>query len=99
VAIDFTYPPPDVEAEIVVRESGVDPGLAIRLVSFAVKTRQMRGHGLSEGASTRMIVHAARLIVAGISASEALRACLVLPLTDDADMREALNAIISARAD
>ena len=45
-----------------------------------------------------MIVHAGRLIAAGIPADAALRASVVLPLTDDADMREALEAVIAACA-
>jgi nitric oxide reductase NorQ protein len=98
VAIDFDYPPPGAEAAIVAAESGVAPGLAADLVAVAGKTRNLRGRGLTEGASTRMIIHAARLIVAGIPPADALRACVVLPLTDDADMREALDAVIAACA-
>jgi len=45
-----------------------------------------------------MIVHAGRLIAAGISTHEALRASVVLPLTDDPDMREALEAVVAAYA-
>ena len=96
VAIGFDYPPAGTEAAIVAAESGAGAELAATLVSVADKTRNLRGQGLTEGASTRMIIHAARLIVAGIPAAEALRACVVLPLTDDADMREALEAVIAA---
>ena len=98
VAIDFDYPPAEAEAAIVAAEAGVEPALAADLVTIAGKTRNLRGRGLTEGASTRMIIHAARLIVAGISAADALRACVVLPLTDDADMREALGGVIAACA-
>ena len=45
-----------------------------------------------------MIIHAARLIAAGVPTDEALRAAVILPLTDDTDMREALEAVIAARA-
>ena len=96
VAIDFTYPAPGVESTIVAREAGVDPAIAASLVGMATSTRNLRGRGLSEGASTRMIVHAGRLIAAGIPVDAALRASVVLPLTDDADMREALEAVIAA---
>ncbi len=98
VAIDFTYPAPDMEAAIVAREAAIDGRRAAALVEVAAATRNLRGRGLSEGASTRMLVHAARLVVAGIPVEAALRAGVVLPLTDDADMREALEAIISACA-
>jgi len=98
VAIDFTYPARDAEAVIVAREASVDARTADSLVGVAAGTRNLRGRGLSEGASTRMIVHAGRLIAAGIPAEAALRASVVLPLTDDADMREALEAVIAACA-
>ena len=96
IAIDFTYPGPDIEAAIVAREAGIDSAVATSLVGVATSTRNLRGRGLSEGASTRMIVHAGRLIAAGIPIDAALRASVVLPLTDDADMREALEAVIAA---
>jgi nitric oxide reductase NorQ protein len=98
VAIDFTYPAADAEGAIVAREADIEAGLARMLVDVAASTRNLRGRGLNEGASTRMIVHAGRLIGAGVSPRDALRAAVALPLTDDADMREALDAIIAATA-
>jgi nitric oxide reductase NorQ protein len=96
VAMDFGYPPAEAETAIVAIEAGIDQGMAAELVSVAANTRNLRGRGLSEGASTRMIVHAGRLIVAGVPVNEALRASVTLPLTDDPDMREALEAVIAA---
>jgi nitric oxide reductase NorQ protein len=96
VAIDFDYPAPEIEAEIVVREAAVDRDVAHRLVDIAVRSRNLRGHGLDEGASTRMLIHAGRLIAAGVGLEAAARASIVLPITDDADMREALTAAIGA---
>jgi nitric oxide reductase NorQ protein len=96
VAIDFSYPTADAEAAIVASEAVIDVRQAADLVRVATSTRNLRGRGLSEGASTRMIVHGARLIAAGIPLVEALRASMVLPLTDDPDIREALEAVIAA---
>ena len=96
VAIDFGYPLPEAETAIVSHEAGLDSQAAAELVRVAHSTRNLRGRGLAEGASTRMIVHAGRLIAAGIPLIEALRASVVLPLTDDNDMREALDAVIAA---
>jgi nitric oxide reductase NorQ protein len=98
VAMDFSYPPAEVESAIVAIEAGIDPRLAADLVSVAAGTRNLRGRGLNEGASTRMIIHAGRLIAAGVPANDALRASMTLPLTDDPDMREALEAVVSAVA-
>ena len=96
VAIEFSYPAPAVEAEIVTRESGASSDLAALLVSVGERSRNLRGHGLDEGASTRMLIHAARLVGAGIPLPDALRSGVVLPITDDADMREALTAAVAA---
>ena len=96
VAIDFSYPPPPTEAAIVARESGADSDLAGILVAIAQRSRNLQGHGLDEGASTRMLIHAGRLVAAGVGLEEASQASIVLPITDDLDMREALTAAIAA---
>ena len=96
VAIDFDYPAPDMEVEIVCRELGADRKTARRLVDIALRSRNLRGQGLEEGASTRMLIHAGRLVAAGVGLEEASQASIVLPITDDLDMREALTAAIAA---
>jgi nitric oxide reductase NorQ protein len=96
VGIDFGYPAPDIEAEIVCRESGTDRKTARRLVDIALRSRNLRGQGLEEGASTRMLIHAGRLVAAGVGLEQASQASIVLPITDDLDMREALTAAIAA---
>jgi nitric oxide reductase NorQ protein len=95
-AIDFDYPEHDVEVEIVVHESGVDEALARRLVALGRRTRQLKGHGLDEGASTRMLIHAGGLMRRGIAPADACRMALVSPITDDADLRTALEAAVQA---
>ena len=95
-AIDFGYPETDVEAEIVAHESGVEPELASKLVRIAERSRNLKGHGLGEGASTRMLIHAGRLVCRGVSLEAACNTAVVLPITDDPDIREALGAAIAA---
>src|SRR5476649_1764692 len=65
-ALDFGYPERGIEIEIVAHESGVMAEIAGRLVSVGEKTRHLKGHGLEEGVSTRMLIHAGRLIARGI---------------------------------
>ena len=96
IGIDFDYPKPDIEAEIVCRELGADRNIARRLVDIALRSRNLRGRGLEEGASTRMLIYAGRLVAAGVELEEASRASIVLPITDDLDMREALTAAVAA---
>ena len=95
-AIDFGYPAAAIEAEIVAHESGVDPAAAATLVAIGQRSRNLRGHGLDEGASTRMLIQAGRLVSRGIAIEAACQVALVLPITDDEDIREALTAAISA---
>ena len=98
VAIDFTYPEPDAEAAIIAREAALDPAAARHLVRIGGQSRALRGQGLNEGASTRMLIHAGRLIAAGIALPDAVRAAVTLPLTDDADLRDALDHAMAALA-
>ena len=95
-AIDFNYPELMIESEIVAAEASIAPNLAGKLVQIAQRSRNLKGHGLEEGASTRMLVHAGKLVGSGIPLSEACSIALVLPITDDPDMREALDAAIDA---
>lgn len=96
IALRFTYPDPEREAHIVVRETGVDPGLARRLVTLGNALRALEEHDLEEAASTRLLVYAATLIRAGLDPVEACRAALVEPLSDDADTLEALQEVVYA---
>ena len=97
-AIDFNFPIPELEAEIISHESGVDGGMAAKLVKIAERSRNLKGHGLEEGASTRMLIHVGQLIKRGIPLGEACQVALVLPITDDPDIRSALGSAIAACA-
>ena len=95
-ALEFGYPGADAEARIVEHEAGVDAELAGRLVGLAQRTRRLVDEGLDEGASTRMLVHAAGLVRKGLAPRAACLQAVVLPLTDDADLTEALRAAVQA---
>ncbi len=94
-ALDFDYPESEVEAEIVAHESGVDGETASKLVQIAQRSRNLKGHGLDEGISTRLLVYAGQLIAKGVEPVSACRMTLVRPLTDDPDMRDTLDAAVS----
>ena len=94
-AMTFDFPTADVEAEIVAHEAGIDPATAQRLVQIAERSRNLKGHGLDEGMSTRLLVYAGQLIAKDIPAPAACQMALVEPLTDDPDMRDTLQAAVS----
>jgi nitric oxide reductase NorQ protein len=93
---DFDYPEPVVEAGIVARETGVDTDTAAQLVKIGHAARNLKGHGLDEGISTRLLVYAATLIKQGVAPRDASRMALVRPITDDADIRATLDHAVDA---
>ncbi len=94
LAIEFGYPPTEQEAEIVATESGIDMDNARSLVSFAEKTRNLKDRGLTEGASTRLLIHAAHLMRVGIETRLAVETAVAAPLTDEQEMLESLRDIL-----
>lgn len=94
VSLDFDYPEAAKESEIVAREGGMEPDTAARLVDLARKIRNIREHGLTEGASTRLLIYAARLIGKGVPIRQACRSAICLPLTDDEKLQETLDDLI-----
>ena len=93
-ALNFDYPEADSETEIVAREAGVDSQVAGKLVQIAHRARNLKGHGLDEGISTRLLVYAGSMIAEGVEPVAACNMTLVTPLTDDPDMRETLAAAV-----
>ncbi len=96
VTLDFDYPAPAVEAEIVAHESGLDGRRAASLVELARRVRRLREQGLAEVPGTRLLVATARLMAEGISAEEACRVALAGPLTDDPDLLAAIADLVAA---
>ena len=81
---------------IVAHEGDVDGDMASSLVRIGERVRRLRDQGLVEAPSTRLLVATARLIASGIPATQACRAALVGPLTDDPDLVAAISDIITA---
>ena len=94
-AIDFNYPDAEIEAEIVMHETKVQKDVAEKLVQIAHRARNLKGHGLDEGISTRLLTYAGQLIAKGIAPRAACQMTLVRPITDDPDMRDTLDAAIN----
>ena len=96
IGMDFDYPSASLEASIVEKESGIDATTAKQLVKIGLTARNLKGHGLDEGISTRLLVYAATLIQNGIKANDACRLALVRPITDDKDIISTLDHSIDA---
>ncbi|MBA3032721.1 MAG: AAA family ATPase [Gammaproteobacteria bacterium] len=96
VALQFDYPAAEVEARIVATEGGIQPDLARKLVKLGELTRNLKGAGLDEGASTRLLIHAAQLIDAGMTPATASTAAVARALTDDPEMTQTLDDLVRA---
>jgi nitric oxide reductase NorQ protein len=95
VALEFDYPPPEMETEIVAREGGIEASVARDLVLIGQKVRNLRGHGLEEGVSTRLLIYAAQMIARGIPAVAAAEVALCSPITDDRDLQRSIREIVT----
>lgn len=94
VAIEFTYPEIDAEANIVAHESGLEHAAVKRLIALGQAIRRAENSGLREVASTRTLIAAAKLVTAGLTLTEAAIAAIAGPLTDDPTLGEQLRQLI-----
>jgi nitric oxide reductase NorQ protein len=95
LAIDFDFPAPEREIEIVVTESGLGRERVAQLVRLAGKLRGLKGQDLEEGVSTRLIVYCASLIQSGMPIERAVQTALIEPLTDDAEIKQGLRDLVA----
>jgi nitric oxide reductase NorQ protein len=95
ISLEFDYPPAEAEAQIVAREGGIDKELARDLVKIGEKVRNLKGHGLEEGVSTRLLVYAAQMIASGIDAITACEIAIASPITDDSELQRGIREIVT----
>jgi nitric oxide reductase NorQ protein len=96
VALDFQFPEPEREAKIIEHESGVDAENALLLAKLGHKVRNLREHGLKEGASTRVLIYAGRLIKEGIAPRRACHVAVTWGITDDVQVQRSLDEVVAA---
>jgi nitric oxide reductase NorQ protein len=96
ISIEFDYPPANIESEIVQRESGCTEEQAIALAKLGEKVRNLREHGLGEGASTRLLIYAGRLMQEGIAPRRACQVAIVWTLTDEEDLQRSIEEVVSS---
>ena len=96
VALEFQFPEPEREAMIIAHESGVDAANAFQLAKLGHKVRNLREHGLKEGASTRVLIYAGRLIKEGIAPRRACHVAVTWGITDDPQVQRSLDEVVAA---
>jgi len=95
VGLEFEYPPAHLEAAVLIHEGKVDEQTARDLVLIGQKVRNLKGHGLEEGVSTRLLVYAAQLVSSGIHPHLACDVAISSPITDDAELQRSIREIVT----
>ena len=96
IAIEFDFPPFEVETEIIKTEAGVDNSTAASLATIGNKIRNLTDYGLIEAASPRVLIYAARLIKDGIPPRRACQVAISWGITDDKKLHSSIGEVISA---
>ncbi|MBU2981242.1 CbbQ/NirQ/NorQ/GpvN family protein [Lentibacter algarum] len=95
LSASFDFPKADIETDVIVQESGIDAARAAGLVRLGGAIRRLSGMDLEEGVSTRLLIYAAVLINSGMSFENAIEAAVIEPLSDDADIQQALRDLVA----
>ena len=96
ISIEFDYPPRDIEAEIIAHESGADEDTAIQLAKLGEKIRNLKEHGLGEGASTRLLIYAGQMISQGIAPRRACQVAVNWAVTDDFNIQRSIEELTTS---
>ena len=94
VSIEFNPPEPEIEKQIIQHESGVDSDIAESLAKLGEKIRNLKEQGLEEGASTRLLIYAGKMIAQGISSRRACQISVNWAVTDDHQLQKAIEEVI-----
>ncbi len=92
-SLDFDHPSEDVETSIITSESGLDVERSRQLAEMGTKIRQLKGFGLDEGVSSRLLVYVGRLIVGGLEPIQAVRHAIGQTLTDEPEVLDSIQSI------
>jgi len=92
-SLSFTHPPVGVETKIIQTESGLDRRDSAKLAEMGSKIRQLKGFGLDEGVSSRLLVYVGRLVTGGLSPIQATRHAISQTLTDEPEVLESIQNI------
>lgn len=94
-ALNFDYLPVELESRVLSEEAGIGTELASKLAEMGKRIRNLKGFGLSEGVSTRLLAYVGKLVASGLSPALACRVAISDVLTDDVDVFASVQDIVS----
>jgi nitric oxide reductase NorQ protein len=96
LAIEFSYPDVDLEADIIAHESGIDAAVARSLAFLGNRLRNLDEADIIDGPSTRLLVYVGALIRKGVTPLRACDVALVQAISDDRDVQTAVRHVAGA---
>ena len=90
----FTHPPVDVETRIIQTETGLPEQDSAKLAEMGARIRELKGFGLDEGVSSRLLVYVGRLVKSGLPAREACACAISRTLTDEVEVMASIDNIV-----
>ena len=93
-SLTFAHPAIDVETQIIQTETGLPDDVSRKLAEMGAKIRQLKGYGLDEGVSTRLLVYVGRLMEGGLGTMEACNAAITQTLTEETEVVESITNIV-----
>ena len=96
VAIEFGFAPLELETEVIKHESRVSETLAWDLARLGEKVRNLKEYHLQEGASTRLLIYAGKLITQGITPRRACQVAVVWAISDEAEVQRSIEEVVSS---
>ncbi len=91
----FEHPGAEDEARIIETESGLDSEASRKLAEMGAKIRELKGYGLEEGVSSRLLVYVGRLMCGGLPATEACRVAISQTLAEETPVIDSINDIVN----
>jgi nitric oxide reductase NorQ protein len=90
----FDHPSVETETAILHTETALPIADSRRLAEMGNKIRELKGFGLDEGVSSRLLVYVAKLMGAGLDAVDACTCAIGHTLTDDPEVGAAIENIV-----
>lgn len=94
LSLSFDYPKEEEEIKILIKESGVDEEIAIKLVKIVNELRRLKESEIHEDVSTRLVIYAGKLIKEGFPVLEACQHAIVESLSDDEETIKVLENLV-----
>jgi nitric oxide reductase NorQ protein len=92
-SLAFDHPEIETETKIIASETGLDEPTARKLAEMGQKVRALKGFGLDEGVSSRLLVYVGRLMMGGLDPLVACRAAISQTLSDEREVVDSVQDI------